>query len=636
MAAAAAATATSRLLRRHHPSPLPLLLLRSSISSSRPLLQQPELSPEPPTADAADAAIPSAESAPLPPKPSMGSPFYGENWRNPAAANPSSSLLPAVVAGGGPFSAPNRGAVYTASPGAAQLKETFAEWMAEQRWEEMKQLFEFWVRSLDPATGKPNRPDVDLFNHYLRAHLMSGALPIEMLDLAEQMKEFEITPNTASHNLVLKSMVQAQEADGAEKLIERITRMLQTGTTPDDESYNLVVNLLVRLNRVDSALKYLDLMLKSGYTISSAVFADYVRSCVRSGRLDTLASVIEKCKATDQNKVLCPQWSWCVEIAEAAFEANNSKLGVFALEYLARWIARSERVIPPLHLSVDEGLVLSALSAAGRTCSTDLLNAAWSILRKSLHQKRAPTPEAYLAKIYAHSSIGQLQRAFSTLREFENTYANFEDIDLELFSPFTSLRPLVVACCKDGYTTLDSVYVQLENLSSADSPYKSVAALNCVILGCANIWDLERAYETFEAIKEKFGLTPDIHSYNALLHAFGKRKKTEEACNVFQHLVSLGVKPNATTYSLLVDAHIVNRDPKAALAVIDEMVDVGFTPSKETLKKVRRRCSRESDFDNNEKVQSLAKQFNYRMGGENRREMLYNIEYSAEFASSRY
>ncbi|XP_052162011.1 pentatricopeptide repeat-containing protein At1g26460, mitochondrial [Oryza glaberrima] len=618
----AAAAATSRLLRRH-PPPLPLLL-RSSISSSRPLLQQPELSP----AAAADAA-PATDAAPLPPKPSTGSPFYGENWRNPAAAaNPSSSsLLPAVVGGG----AHARAAAYSASPGAAELKETFAEWMAEQRWEEMKQLFEFWVRSLDPASGKPNRPDVDLFNHYLRAQLMSGALPIEMLDLAEQMREFEITPNTASHNLILKSMVQAQEADGAEKLIER---MLQTGTQPDDESYNLVVNLLIKLNRVDSTLKYLDLMLKSGYTISSSVFVEYVRACVRSGRLDTLASVIEKCKATDQNKVLCPPWSWCVEIAEAAFEANNSKLGLFALEYLARWIARSERVIPPLHLSVDEGLVLSALSAAGRTCSTDLLNAAWSILRKSLHQKRAPTPEAYLAKIYAHSSIGHLQRAFGTLREFENTYGNFEDIDSELFSPFTSLRPLVVACCKDGYTTLDSVYVQLENLSSADTPYKSVAALNCVILGCANIWDLERAYETFEAIKEKFGLTPDIHSYNALLHAFGKRKKTEEACNVFQHLVSLGVKPNATTYGLLVDTHLVNRDAKAALAVIAEMVDTGFTPSKETLKKVRRRCSRESDFDSDEKVQSLAKQFNYRMGGENRREMLFNIEYSAEFAST--
>lgn len=449
-----------------------------------------------------------------------------------------------------------------------------------------------------------------------------------MLDLADQMRQFEITPNTASFNLVLKSMVQAREVQGAEKLLDR---MLQTGIVPDDESYSLVLDLLIYDNRVDSVFKYLDVMLKSGHAISSPVYAGFVRVCVRSGRLDTLTSIIEKCKATDKNKVLCPQWPWCIDIAEAAFEANNSKLAMFALEFLARWMARGERATPPEHISVDEGLVLSALSAAGRTCSTDLLNAAWSVLRKSLRQKRAPMPETYLAKIYAHSSIGQLQRAFGTLREFENAYGNTVNIDTELFSPFTSLQPLVVACCKDGFTTLDSVYVQLENLSSADPPYKSVAALNCVILGCANIWDIERAYETFEAMKEKFGLTPDIHSYNALLHAFGKLKKTEEASNVFQHLTSLDVKPNATTYSLLVDAHLVNRDPKAALAVIDEMVDAGFTPSKETLKKVRRRCSRESDLDSDEKLHSLCKRLNLRMAGEGRRELLYNIEYSAEY-----
>lgn len=69
------------------------------------------------------------------------------------------------------------------------------------------------------------------------------------------------------------------------------------------------------------------------------------------------------------------------------------------------------------------------------------------------------------------------------------------------------------------------MYFQLENLSRTDTPYKSVAALNCVILGCANIWDLDRAYQTFEAIGGSFGLTPDVHSYNALMYAFGKFKK---------------------------------------------------------------------------------------------------------------
>lgn len=39
--------------------------------------------------------------------------------------------------------------------------------------------------------------------------------------------------------------------------------------------------------------------------------------------------------------------------------------------------------------------------------------------------------------------------------------------------------------------------------------------------------------------------------------------------------MSLGLKPNVKSYSLLVDAHLINRDVKSALAVIDDMV-TGF------------------------------------------------------------
>lgn len=46
----------------------------------------------------------------------------------------------------------------------------------------------------------------------------------------------------------------------------------------------------------------------------------------------------------------------------------------------------------------------------------------------------------------------------------------------------------------------------------------------------------------------------------------------DEAVKVFEHFVSLGVKPNAKTYSLLVDAHLVKRDAKAALFMIKDMV----------------------------------------------------------------
>lgn len=84
----------------------------------------------------------------------------------------------------------------------------------------MKQLFEFWIRSLD-ASGKPNKPDVNLFNHYLRANLMMRATAGELLDLVVQMEEYEIVPNTASYNLVLKAMCRDGESEAAEKLIEK-------------------------------------------------------------------------------------------------------------------------------------------------------------------------------------------------------------------------------------------------------------------------------------------------------------------------------------------------------------------------------------------------------------------------------
>lgn len=134
----------------------------------------------------------------------------------------------------------------------------------------------------------------------------------------------------------------------------------------------------------------------------------------------------------------------------------------------------------------------------------------------------------------------------------------------------------------------------------------------------------------------------------------------DEAVRVFEHFTGLGVKPNLTTYSLLVDAHLVVRDLKAALASVDDMVifyvDIfqigfhpsinksdshlelkpfkqingGFEPSKEMLKKIRRRCVREMNYKSDDKVETLAQQFKIRMGTEIRRNMLFELEYNMD------
>ncbi|GAB2280196.1 hypothetical protein Dimus_014838 [Dionaea muscipula] len=571
-----------------------------SISTFRLLNQEPQLAE---THDPQAPPPPPPQPSPMPPNPAFGSPMYNENWRSPIPSSPfAQSLIPMAL---NQWSS-GRMAALTETLDAQSLMNLFSDWTASGKWNEMKQLFETWIKSLDKF-GKPNRPDVSLYNHYLRANLMMGASAADMLDIVAQMEDYAVEPNTASFNLVIKAMLQAMEVEAAEKMLER---MLQSGkgSMPNDESYGLVVTMLLKQDNIDAALKYIDLTLKSGYMLSLSVFIECVRSCLTKRRVDTLVSIIERCKTMDQNRALCPTWNLCNDLAQFAIHNDSSKLAFCSLEFMARLIARGENSRPPIFHSVDEGLVVSTLATAGRTYSPTLLKASWQILRRCLDQKKTPNPETYLAKIYAHASLGDLEGAFRALKELETAHSNTAtDEDDNLFSPFTSLYPLVVACCKKGFETLDLVYFQLENLSRDNPPYKSVAALNCIILGCANIWDLDRAYQTFEAISSAFGLSPDIHSYNALIYAFGKLKKTAEASKVLEHLVSLGLKPNAMSYHLLVDAHLINRDPKSALSVLDEMVDLGFIPSRATLRKTRRRCIREMDYESNDRVDSLAR-----------------------------
>ena len=63
-----------------------------------------------------------------------------------------------------------------------------------------------------------------------------------------------------------------------------------------------------------------------------------------------------------------------------------------------------------------------------------------------------------------------------------------------------------------------------------------------------------------------------------------------------------------------------------------EQVSAGFVPSKEILKKVKRRCIREMEYESDDRVESWARKFNYRLGSQYRRDLLFNLEYSTDFA----
>ncbi|CAJ1930844.1 unnamed protein product [Sphenostylis stenocarpa] len=120
-------------------------------------------------------------SHPSPSQPASGRLVYHQNWRSP---------LPLQLAR--PHRLYNRASSDPLDPHV--LFDLFDDCMASHRWTKVKCLFETWVRALD-KNGKLNSPDVNLFNHYLRANLMLGA---SATDLVAQMDEFR----PAQHGVV--------------------------------------------------------------------------------------------------------------------------------------------------------------------------------------------------------------------------------------------------------------------------------------------------------------------------------------------------------------------------------------------------------------------------------------------------
>lgn len=160
----------------------------------------------------------------------------------------------------------------------------------------------------------------------------------------------------------------------------------------------------------------------------------------------------------DQNKFVCPPWATCNTIADIATQSDNSELTYCALEFMVKLLVKGEKARIPVLYSVDEGLIVSALGTAARTYNAKLLEGSWAVLKRSLRQKKVPNPECYIGKINAYANIGNLQKAFSTLHEFETAHGDANQEDGEgFFSPFYSLNPLVTACSKNGFQTLDSV-----------------------------------------------------------------------------------------------------------------------------------------------------------------------------------
>lgn len=482
--------------------------------------------------------------------------------------------------------------------------------------EESIQIYREWLQCIDPITGKPNKPLVTPCNIALLAEGLKGAPVKVLLKRVEEMERLGLAPNVDTFYVLFNAAADVKDMAAFDLLFKSVQDL---GIPVQTEWCIKAINALQSDWDIWKAMDYVRIMVTNNLSPDDMTLSRLVSSFSRIGQAQ---------KATDlvrwgQKRDAYPTMYALGDLLQACVESDVSEGALLALDLL--FGRRKGRIVR--NTSLDEGTLLAILGLAARTGDVTLSTRAWEVLLLSLKQSHPPSEACFLARLHAATSGGDLDLAITTLQAMEKEYASA--VNTEVFSPFTSLRPFVLGVARGGSATLDASYFKLEAMAATYQV--PLSAINCVILGCANVWDIDRAYQTFEAIRSVFGLMPNVHSCNALIEGFAKMKKVPETLKVYNFMIGSGLQPDQRTFDSLIKAHIVNRDTKSAMEIVNQMIDAGFTLHKDLAMKLRRRFIRECDEQGAQSILTFKQQFNYADGftGDARRALLFPFAYVA-------
>lgn len=579
----------------------PNLLLRggSGLHTNLPSSQIPQLEAD--ESEASQVRPPASDVEPVPPTAQAPAPDDGDK----PAKNALAPILPGMPA--------IRRGVQVAPVGVSLSMQGLIKEMTERirksLLQEAIQIYREWLQCIDPATGQPNKPAVTPCNIALLAEGLKGATVDILLKRVDEMRRLGLNPNTDTFYVLFNAAAENKDA----AVLDRLFSMVMDLGIPVQAEWCIKAITVRADTDAWKAMDYVRLMVTNNLSPDAAVISKLVSAFSRLN---------QAIKATDivrwgQKKDAYPSLMSLGDLLQSCVETDVSEGAFLALELM--FGRRKGR--PAMNPTMDEGTLLAVLSMAARTGDLALSSKAWEVLILSLRDSHPPSQSSFLARLHASVTGGDLNLAIATLQAMEAAYGS--EANTEVFSPFSSLRPFVLGCARGGCATLDTAYFKIEGMLATQQV--PLSAINCIILGCSNVWDIDRAYQTFEAIRSAFGLMPNVHSCNALIDGFGKMRKIAETLKVYEYMIGSGIQPDQRTFSLLIKAHIVNRDTKSAMDVVGQMCDAGFTLEKDIALKLRRRFIRECDDTGARQILQLGRRFNYAAGftGDTRRGLLF-------------
>jgi len=289
-----------------------------------------------------------------------------------------------------------------------------------------------------------------------------------------------------------------------------------------------------------------------------------------------------------------------LEVPPTGAPISRPQVQLAALEAIADVAKHTKRDELPELL---EGTLLNCLSLAAQTHHVELAKAAWIMLKKKLAGSgRSPSLASYHCVIHARAGAGDITGALRMVEQLEQDYPHHP----EAWAPFPGLSSIVNKCSAST-EQVDIAYGSIEDMAARNIPI-STGMLNCILAACAQIGDLPRLLETYEAFP-KLGLEPNTHTFNMLIMGAAGLRQFDTIEVVRNEMSKTEVPMDKQTYEYLIDGSIKAHDTNKALQTLDAMEKAGFSPSTRTVLNVIKRCHRTPNQDLKHRAKQLLHRF---------------------------
>uniref|UniRef100_A0A2P2MZ41 Pentatricopeptide repeat-containing protein n=1 Tax=Rhizophora mucronata TaxID=61149 RepID=A0A2P2MZ41_RHIMU len=111
---------------------------------------------------------------------------------------------------------------------------------------------------------------------------------------------------------------------------------------------------------------------------------------------------------------------------------------------------------------------------------------------------------------------------------------------------------------------------------------RSVRSLNTLLNAFVQNKKYDLIHATFKDCKTKFGIAPNVFTYNILIKGLCKKNDMESAVKVFDEMPALGLIPNVITYTTILGGYASLGDMDNAKRVFGDLLDRGWLPDATT------------------------------------------------------